>query len=222
MSFCYAYPRPAVTTDIAVFTIRNQRLSVLLIERGGDPFCGYWALPGGFVEPDEALETCALRELEEETGITGVWLEQLYTFGTPGRDPRQHVITVAYFALVPMESLVLKAGSDANDAQWFYIDDLPKLAFDHQDILDLARHRLRAKLDYSTLAFRFIRDNFTLGELQSVYEIIRGEALDKRNFRKFVKSLGLVEDAGYFKQGGPGKAARLYRLACPDQLYYTR
>ncbi len=222
MTFCYDYARPAVTTDIAVFTIQDQRLAVLLIQRGGEPFAGHWALPGGFVEADETLEACALRELAEETGIQGVWLEQLYTFGNPERDPRDRVISVAYFALVPMASLNPRAGSDAQDARWFFIDDLPELAFDHRDILDLAQHRLRAKLDYSTVAFSFMNETFTLGELQTVYEIVRGETLDKRNFRKFVKSLNLVEDAGATRRNGTHKPARLYRLIQPGHLHYIR
>src|SRR5690606_35749562 len=131
MPYTYEYPHPAVSTDVVLFTLQDDALKVLLIRRGQEPFKGQWALRGGFVEIDEDLEACALRELEEETGITGVYLEQLYTFGTPDRDPRERVITVAYYALAPIDRLDPHAASDADEVGWFPCNALPPVAFDH-------------------------------------------------------------------------------------------
>ncbi len=220
--FCYEYPHPALTTDIALFTIRDEKLAILLIRRRAEPFQGCWALPGGFVDPDECLEDCALRELAEETGITGVYLEQLYTFGKPDRDPRERIISVAYYALAPCEVLSPVAGSDAAEVAWFNLDALPALAFDHQDIIHLAQQRLRAKLDYSTVAFGLMAETFTLGELQKVYETIRGEALDKRNFRKHILALGILAETGASRRVGNHRPAKLYRVARPGAVHYIR
>jgi 8-oxo-dGTP diphosphatase len=220
--YCYDYPHPAVTTDIALFTIRDERLAVLLIRRGADPFKDCWALPGGFVEPNECLEDGALRELAEETGVTGVYLEQLYTFGKPDRDPRERIISVAYYALAPSELLTPVAGSDAAAVTWFELDALPSLAFDHHDVIALAQQRLRAKLDYSTVAFGFMQPEFTLGELQKVYETIRGEALDKRNFRKHILALGLLSETGTSRRVGSHRPAKLYCVEHPGAVLYIK
>ncbi len=141
---CYDYPRPAVTVDIVIFTIRNERLMLLLIRRAAEPFCGAWALPGGFIEMEEGLDAAAHRELREETGVSEVELEQLHTFGRPDRDPRGRVVTVAYYALVPVDKLQPRAASDAEEVEWFAVDALPKLAFDHAEIIAMAHQRLRA------------------------------------------------------------------------------
>lgn len=218
MAYTYEYPHPAVTTDIVIFTIRDRQLKLLLIKRAGAPFKGKWALPGGFVNPDEDLEESAMRELEEETGLSGVYLEQLYTFGKPKRDPRERVITVAYYALIPSDRLQLRAATDAEAVGWFAMDDLPPLAFDHKEIVALAHQRLAAKLDYSTIAFQFMPDEFTLSELQGVYEIIRGEPLDKRNFRKWVLALEQIEETGKEKREGPHRPAMLYRVKHPGRV----
>jgi len=215
---CYAYPHPAVTTDVVVFTIRDRRLKLLLIERGGEPFRGMWALPGGFLDIDEDLEACAKRELEEETGVSGVYLEQLYTFGKPDRDPRERVISIAYYALVPSDRLRVRAASDASDAKWFALDEMPELAFDHNQIIKQAHGRLVAKLDYSTIAFQFMAETFTLSELQAVYEILLDEELDKRNFRKWILALEQVEETGELRRTGNHRPARMYRLMNPDQV----
>lgn len=220
--YCYEYPHPALTTDIALFTIRDEKLAILLIRRRAEPYQGCWALPGGFVDPEECLEDCAMRELAEETGITGVFLEQLYTFGKPDRDPRERIISVAYYALAPCEVLSPVAGSDAAEVAWFNLDELPPLAFDHHDILHLAQQRLRAKLDYSTVAFGLMAETFTLSELQKVYETIRGEALDKRNFRKHMLTLDILTETGTSRRVGNHRPAKLYRVAHPGAVHYIR
>ena len=217
MAYTYEYPHLAVTTDIVLFTIRDEGLKLLLIKRGLEPFKGAWALPGGFVEPDEALDACARRELQEETGIADVFLEQLYTFGRPNRDPRERVITVAYYALIPSNRLALRAASDAEGVGWFDAEALPPLAFDHDEIVAVALERLRAKLDYSTIAFQFLPATFTLSDLQRVYEIILGEAIDKRNFRKWVLALDQIEETGDLRQGSH-RPAKLYRMRDPGSV----
>lgn len=222
MSFSYPYPHPAVTTDVVIFTLSEESLKVLLIRRAGAPFQDHWALPGGFVEIDEDLEACALRELEEETGVTGVFLEQLYTFGAPGRDPRERVITVAYYALVPIDRLHLRAASDAREVAWFRCDALPTLAFDHAEIVRMAQQRLSAKLQYSTLALQFMPGRFTLGELQRVYEIILGEPQDKRNFRKRMLAYGCLKDTGTERRNGNHRPARLYTVKSPGEVRIIR
>lgn len=218
MKYCYQYPHPAVTTDVVIFTVLDQQLKVLLIKRKGAPFKGKWALPGGFVGIDEDIEQSAMRELAEETGVRGVYLEQLYTFGSPKRDPRERVITVAYFALIPSTKVELKAASDAEAVDWFAMNQLPKLAFDHEDILAMAHQRLVAKLDYSTIAFQFMPKEFTLSELQAVYEIILQQELDKRNFRKWVLALENIEETGNERREGPHRPAKLYRVRNPNKV----
>jgi len=220
--YCYAYPHPAVTTDVVLFTIDDRRLKLLLIRRGSDPFEGQWALPGGFLEIDEDLKDGALRELREETGVRGIYLEQLRTFGRPGRDPRERVISVAYYALAPCERLTVRAASDAAEASWFPVADLPALAFDHAEIIQAAHERLVAKLDYSTIAFQFMPERFTLSELQQVYEILLDAELDKRNFRKGARALEQIEETGEQRRQGSHRPARLYRLKRPDRIEFIK
>ena len=212
MPFTYDYHRPAVTVDITVLTVRNDEWNILLIKRAEPPFQGEWALPGGFVTEDEDLEAAAARELVEETGVSGVYLEQLFTFGAPGRDPRGHTVTVAYSALIPSDNLELTASTDAEGVAWFAVDKLPELAFDHDEILELAHDRLVAKLEYSTIAFQLMPESFTLTELQHVYELIEAKELDKRNFRKRILALGVIEATGEEKREGPHRPAKLYRV----------
>lgn len=214
----YEYPHPAVTTDIVVFTIRNNKLNILLIRRGSEPFQGKWALPGGFVHLDESLDDGARRELHEETGIKGVFLEQLYTFGEPKRDPRERVITIAYYALIPSDKLALRAASDADAVGWFGMDELPRLAFDHEQIVSMAHQRLAAKLEYSTIAFQFMPAEFTLAELQDVYETILREPIDKRNFRKRILGLERIEPTGELKRDGAHRPAQLFRAIDPANV----
>ncbi|MGB5198363.1 MAG: NUDIX domain-containing protein, partial [Sedimenticolaceae bacterium] len=218
-TFSYPYPHPAVTADVVVFTIRDGRLSILLIRRANPPYQGDWALPGGFLDIGEDLDACATRELAEETGISGVYLEQLYTFGATHRDPRERVISVTYYALVPQDALATpRAASDAAEVGWHAFDDLPPLAFDHTKIAEMAHRRLVAKLDYSTIAFQFMPAAFTLSELQCVYEALRNQPLDKRNFRKRILSLGLIEETGRMRRNGKHRPAREYRVRHPKRV----
>jgi 8-oxo-dGTP diphosphatase len=222
MPHTYEFPHPAVTTDVVVFTIRGERLEVLLVKRAREPFKDCWALPGGFVDFDEDLDACALRELREETGVSGVFLEQLYTFGKPDRDPRERVITVAYYALVPLDLLHVQAGNDARAAAWFPYGQLPPLAFDHAEIVQLAHRRLVAKLEYSTIAFNFMPRQFTLSALQRVYEIILGAPLDKRNFRKRMLAYGCLRDTGQTARNGKHRPARLYTVTTPGTVTFIK
>ena len=211
-----------VTTDVVIFTIRGQALKILLIRRGAKPYKGRWALPGGFLHENEDIDDCARRELREETGVSGVYLEQLYTFGHPKRDPRGRVVTIAYFALIPSDKIQLHAATDAAAVAWFSMDDLPRLAFDHAAILTMAHERLVAKLDYSTIAFQFMPEQFTLSDLQAVYETIRQEPMDKRNFRKWVLGLGHIEETGEERREGTMRPARLYRTQHRDTVAIIR
>lgn len=207
-----------VTTDVVVFTIRERQLKLLLVKRPRDPFRGLWALPGGFVDPEEDLEASALRKLREEAGVGGVYLEQLYTFGTPGRDPRGRVVSVAYYALVPSARLEQHPADDPEAVAWFSLDRLPRLAFDHGEMVSLAHQRLVAKIDYSTIALQFMPEAFTLTQLQGVYEIILREPLDKRNFRKRVLGLGHLVDTGELCRDGSHRPAKLYRVRDPGTV----
>lgn len=202
--------KPHIAVDIVVFAIIDAKLSILLIRRGIKPFKGYWALPGGMILKNESLKRAAARELKEETGVSNIYLEQLYTFGAPFRDPRGRVISVSHFALINKEPR-LKPTTDAVAAQWFSIRKLPRLAFDHQEIISYALKRLRWKLEYTNITSNLLSKYFTLSELQKVYEIILGKRLDKRNFRKKMISLGLIKPTHKKK---PGVAYR------PPQLWY--
>ena len=215
-----AFPRPSVTTDIALFTVREKALQVLLIQRKEEPFAGRWALPGGFVRPDENLESAARRELAEETGVSEVLLEQLRTFGDLGRDPRTWVITVAYTALVSSDRLVVKADTDAADAGWFAVSALPgPLAFDHAAILSHAAASLRARLDTGLqIAAALLPRRFTLSQMQDVYEIISSRTLDKRNFRKWVLSTNALT-ATAEEQRGAHRPALLYEFVPPRKNF---
>jgi 8-oxo-dGTP diphosphatase len=199
-----------VAVDIVLFTIRDRLLHVLLIKRLVRPFEGRFALPGGFVREDESLDQAAVRELREETGVDQVYLEQLYSFGEPKRDPRGRIIAVAYYALVP-HTQSLHAGTDAADAAWFAVGEVPPLAFDHKKIVEYAHQRIRNKLDYTNVGFELLPAKFTLTELQLVHEAILGESLDKRNFRRKIRQRGIVEALKEWQETGR-KPAQLYRF----------
>jgi 8-oxo-dGTP diphosphatase len=220
----YAFPRPALTVDCVVFGLDDDGLRVLLVERELPPFAGSWALPGGFVRVGESLDEAARRELSEETGLGGdaVYLEQLFTFGAPDRDPREHTVSVAYYALVNIRDHAVVAATDARDAKWFSLAEpsaLPELAFDHATILRIALERLRGKLRYVPIGFELLPERFTLGQLQHLYETVLGEAIDKRNFRKKVLSLGFVVETGELEEDVPRRRAKLYRF---DEARYRK
>jgi len=206
-------PAVSVAVDLVIFTVRDGGLQVLLIERGIPPFRGQWALPGGFVRERETLEEAARRELEEETGLRDVYLEQLYTFGDPDRDPRGRTVAVAYYALTPPAPL--RASTDAAKADWHPAGRTSKLAFDHAKILKTGLQRLRAKIGYTTVGFELLAKQFTLSELQRLYEAILERPLDKRNFRKKMLSLGLLKAEGQKRSAGAHRPAQLYSFALP-------
>lgn len=218
------YPPAAVTVDVVLLTIRDDRLMVLTVRRGVSPYRGQLALPGGFVRPDEGLAAAAARELAEETGLaTGsVHLEQLASYGDPQRDPRMRVVTVAYLALAPRLP-VPQAGSDAAEASWFPVDDLlaaPGLAFDHHQILADGVERARSKLEYTSLATAFCPPEFTVAELRRVYEVVWGTVLDPRNFhRKVTGTPGFLAPAGSATSGERGRPAQVYRNGPALQLH---
>ena len=208
-------PKLLVTIDIVLFTIRDRLLHLLLIRRLAKPFENRYALPGGFVREEESLDAAAARVLREEPGVEKVYLEQLYTFGDPKRDPRGRVITVAYYALVP-HTQVLRAGTDASDAAWFPVTKLPALAFDHRKIVEYAHQRIRNKLDDTNVGFELLPDKFTLIELQLVHEAILGENLEKRNFRRKIMRKGIVKPTKEWQHTGH-LPAQFYRFSLPAQ-----
>lgn len=212
MSATYEFPRAALTVDCVVFGLDEDGLQVLLVQRELPPFRGRWALPGGFVRVDETLEEAARRELEEETGLSKVFLEQLFTFGALGRDPRERVVSVAWFALVKLSDHRVRAATDARAAAWFRLADKPELAFDHDAILQVALERLKGKVRYRPIGFELLPPRFTLTQLQRLYEVVLERPLDKRNFRKKILAMGLLEDTGETEQNVAHRAARLYRF----------
>jgi len=228
MPHTYEYPRPALTVDAVVFAFDDQDLKVLLIQRGLPPFAGKWALPGGFVHMDESLEAAVRRELREEAALANIFLEQLYTFGDPHRDPRGRTVSVAYYGLVKLIDHAPVAATDAKDAAWFPVADLPPLAFDHEKIVAAAHRRLQGKVRYQPIGFELLPKKFTLSQLQHLYEIILERPLDKRNFRKKILGMGgsgnaggagggLLIDTGEIQQDVSHRAARLFSF---DQKKY--
>ena len=213
--------RYAIAVDVALFTIQGESLKVLLVKRTASPFRGAWSLPGGLVRRDESVDEAALRALQEETGITTVYLEQLYTFGDLDRDPRARVITVSYYAVVDWGRFQGKARRQASTqarhrasahapATWCPVNRLPSLAFDHRKIVGYALERLRNKMNYTSVAFQLLPKTFTLSELQRAYEVILGTQLDKRNFRKKMSQLGILRETGSQTGEGRRRPARLY------------
>ena len=206
----YKYPHPSVTTDCVIFGFDGIKLKVLLIERGLEPFKGCWAFPGGFMKMDETAEQGAARELEEETGLKDVFIEQLQAFTGVDRDPRERVITIAFYALVKITEV--KAGDDAARAQWFSMDEIPTLAFDHEKILRMAYSRLKEQLHFHPIGFELLPDTFTMTELQNLYEAILEVKFDRRNFYRKMTELGLVEQADPNQPRNSRRVPVIYRF----------
>jgi len=202
--------RPAVTADCVIFGFDGKNINIALIERSQDPFKGYWALPGGFMRMDETIEQCARRVLNEETGARVLYMEQLHVFSDLKRDPRERVLTVAFYALVSKNDYQLVGGDDTGAAAWFQWDELPPLAFDHQSIVKIAKDRLRERFRAVPLAFKLLGKTFKMSELQRLYELINRTTYDRRNFHRKVLSTGLLSDEGINSVPEPNRAAQLY------------
>lgn len=212
MTYSYEFPRPGLTVDCVVFGLDATDLKIVLIQRKLPPFEGQWALPGGFVRIQESLDETALRELREETGIQNVFLEQLFTFGGVDRDPRDRIVTVAYYALVNLDEYKVVASTDARDVGWFQVANLPNLPFDHAEIVATALRRLKAKVRYEPIGFELLPSKFTLTQLQKLYETILEKPLDKRNFRKKILGMQVLNELDEWEQGVAHRAARLYQF----------
>ena len=206
--YCYKYPHPAVTTDCVIFGFDGEELKVLLIERGITPYKGHWAFPGGFLNPNETAEEGARRELREETGLDSAHIEQLHTYSTPDRDPRERVITIAYIALVRIQDV--RGGDDAADAGWFPVENVPPLAFDHAEILRDALRRLRERIYFYPLGYELLPEKFTLKELQTLYEAVLGVQFDRRNFAKKMQRLDILTQLDETVWPTPKREAKLY------------
>jgi 8-oxo-dGTP diphosphatase len=219
MPYTYEYPRPALTVDCVIFGLDDEGLKVLLIERAREPFAGQWAFPGGFIDVGETPEQAAERELEEETGLAGVHLEQLHTFGEPDRDPREHVVSVVHYALVNVRGRRIRAADDARDVGWFPVLRPPSLAFDHDKILGMAHQRLQEKGRRQPIGLELLPREFTLSQLLRLYEAILGRQLDKRRFRRRMWKTDLLVQTSQSETRAGGRAARLYRF---DRKEYRR
>lgn len=205
------YDYAVISTDVAIFTIIDNELNVLLMKMNKSPYIGYWAIPGGLVKSDESVDDSAKRHLYLKAGVKGVYLEQLYTFGKVNRDPFGRVVSVAYFALIPNKGLKLKSG-EGFITDWFPVKKLPKLAYDHKEVIETATDRLKSKLEYTNIIYSLLPEEFTLGELQNMYEIILGRKLDKRNFRKKILSVKLIKKISKKKIGEAHRPAELYKF----------
>lgn len=206
--YTYKYPHPAVTTDCAIFGFDGMKLKVLLIERGLDPYKGKWALPGGFVKVDETVDDGARRELREETGLEPEYIEQFHCFSDPNRDPRERVITIAFFAIVKISEV--EGGDDAVRARWFDLDEMPQLAFDHESIMRMAMTRLRERIHFQPIGFELLPEKFTLKELQMLYEAILNVHFDRRNFAKKMLHLDILNQLDETVWPTPKRKAFLY------------
>ncbi|MBR5983747.1 MAG: NUDIX hydrolase [Bacteroidales bacterium] len=192
--YTYKYPHPALTADCVIFGFDGKELKILLIERGNEPCKGCWAFPGGFMNIDETIEQCARRELKEETGLEPANIEQFHTFSDVNRDPRERVVTVAFIGLVKQSEVV--GGDDAARAQWFAIKDIPRLAFDHDYILRVAQRSLKERIHFEPIGFELMEDEFSMPDLQRLYEAILEVKFDRRNFEKKMLQLGILDQIG--------------------------
>lgn len=210
--FCYKYERASVTTDCIIFGFDETNMKVLLIKRGIEPYIGKWALPGGFLQMNESAEEGAERILHKETNLSGVFMEQLFTFTKTDRDPRDRVISISYFALVKLSDYQAKAGKDETSAQWFAVDELPTLAFDHEMIIRTAFYRLKGKIRYQPIGFELLPEKFTLSQLQHLYEVILEIKVDKRNFRRKILQMEILIDTDEKEFNVAHKAAKFYKF----------
>lgn len=215
------YEQAGITVDLAVFTVHENKLKALLVKRAIRPFLSQWSLPGGFLRKDESIENAAQRILVEKTGVKNVYMEQLYTFGDPTRDPRSRVITVAYIALIPWEHLNQPDSENISGLAWASVHSPPKLAFDHKEILNYAVKRLRAKTSYSNIVYGLLPKSFRLSDLQNIYEIIINDKLDKRNFRKRMLATGLLRETGKKCQTGAHRPALLYQFKKMEIAFFN-
>lgn len=210
LRYHYKYPHPSVTTDCVIFGFDGTKLNVLLVERGIEPYKGRWAFPGGFLKMDESAEEGALRELREETGLENAYIKQFHTFSAPERDPRERVITIAYYALVKLQDV--KAGDDAASAAWFALDEVPALAFDHDMILRTALQELRRQIHFEPVGFELLPEKFTIKELQLLYEAILDVKFDRRNFYKKMLHVGLLTQLEETVHNYPQREAFLFKF----------
>lgn len=214
------YEQTAVTVDLVIFTVNQDRLNALLVKRASEPFSGCWSIPGGFLRKGETLEQAAQRVMEEKTGVKEAYLEQLFTFGRPNRDPRARIITVTYFALIPWKRLAQPDSSKVIDVGWFTAEEVPVLAFDHREILDFAVNRLQAKAGYSSIVYGLLPEAFRLSDLQKVYEVIMNHSFDKRNFRKRMLASGLLEETGKKDISGAHRPAMLFQFKKHELVFF--
>ncbi len=215
--YTYEYPRPAVTVDCVIFGFDKNQLKILLTKRAIEPFLGKWAFPGGFIQEQETADACALRKLSEEAGLGDIFLEQLYTFSDLKRDPRGRVISIAYYALVKPTAYTLEAGLDIDAVKWFDLEEVPLLAFDHQQILSVAIERLKGKIRYQPIGFELLPTKFTLPELHNLYETILQRTIDRGNFRKKILSMGLLIDHSGMQKDRHARSAKIYSF---DRMKY--
>jgi 8-oxo-dGTP diphosphatase len=202
-----------LTVDAVVFGYVENDLKLLLIKRKYEPFNNCWALAGGFVQEDESIDDAVARELKEETGVENVFLEQLYTFGDINRDPRGRVISVAYYGLVKPEQVeIADTSEEATDIQWFSMNNLPELAFDHKDIIDIAYKRLQGKLTYQPIGFELLPEKFPFSQLESLYKTILDRTFDRRNFRKKFMTLDILDELNEKQINVPHKAGKLFKF----------
>lgn len=215
--YTYKYPHPAVTADNVIFGFDGSSLHILLVERGLEPYKGCWALPGGFLQMDETIEQCAQRELAEETNVQEVYLRQFHVFSDVERDPRERILTVAFYALVRKSDYELIAGDDASDASWFPLNELPPLAFDHHKIIELAQSRLQEEIRIRPIAFKLLDKKFSMSELQRIYELINNTHYDRRNFQRKMMASGFLSDEGISKTVAANRPPQLFSF--DEKLY---